>query len=333
VLRPLNNALTLLLTALSGVSCVLWARSLRYAEGVEIVWSKGSCLATTHPGEARVCWPSPVIRSPPPDRFHVTASSSLRTDDVSTLSHEQKRRPAFASGTVAVSGTAIRYLQVPFWPLSLACIIWPAAVLLARARRRWLCHSRGLCRVCRYDLRATPQRCPECGTIAQRGSAARRWGLAVAWAAALCCLFLGLRFSARHDFRSADCRPLTIAMLAGYTFDQQHGTLADVPLPIRQLDGQRISIEGYMIPMDPAENMTEFALVQSLSNTGLTGRGVLIQEIIIARVVSGRCIHYFPDSISISGTLHVAVQVEDGYIISIYTIDVDHAEPAPPGAR
>jgi hypothetical protein len=61
-------------------------------------------------------------------------------------------------------------LQFPFWGIALACAILPASWLLS-ARRRWRRESRernGQCVNCGYDLRATSDRCPECGKTAQR---------------------------------------------------------------------------------------------------------------------------------------------------------------------
>jgi hypothetical protein len=54
-------------------------------------------------------------------------------------------------------------LDVPFWLLGLGL----ATVAFFRPRR-WLASRRsiGSCRRCGYDLRATPGRCPECGTVA-----------------------------------------------------------------------------------------------------------------------------------------------------------------------
>ena len=172
----------------------------------------------------------------------------------------------------------------------------------------------------------TPLRCPECGAAPRHTTAARRLPVAASWAVALTALVAGFHWTAHHDFRSTTCRPIGLAWLAGYTFDQDHGTLADIPQPIRQLDGQHISLEGYMIPLDQADNITAFALVPNLYFD--QNRPPLIQETVVARVVDGRCLNYSPDAIRISGILHVRVETDDGYLISIYTLTIDHAEPA-----
>ena len=56
------------------------------------------------------------------------------------------------------------YLDIPFWFLTLAFALLPARWLMKRFRTGP--RSCNLCPTCGYDLRATPERCPECGTAA-----------------------------------------------------------------------------------------------------------------------------------------------------------------------
>ena len=62
-----------------------------------------------------------------------------------------------------------RIAALPYWlPTALfICLAVPSAKWLSR---RWLSrrHAAGYCRVCGYDLRATPDRCPECGRPKER---------------------------------------------------------------------------------------------------------------------------------------------------------------------
>jgi hypothetical protein len=52
----------------------------------------------------------------------------------------------------------------PFWQLFLLFLVLPARWVQLEHRRR--VKSRvGVCSECGYDLRATPERCPECGAI------------------------------------------------------------------------------------------------------------------------------------------------------------------------
>ena len=52
---------------------------------------------------------------------------------------------------------------VPFWSLAFVALLSPIVLILSSIRRRRR-RNKGLCPQCGYDLRATPDRCPECGT-------------------------------------------------------------------------------------------------------------------------------------------------------------------------
>jgi len=55
-----------------------------------------------------------------------------------------------------------QYIRVPHWFVMLLLGIAPAARLRAAVPRS---RRDGLCAFCGYDLRATPDRCPECGGV------------------------------------------------------------------------------------------------------------------------------------------------------------------------
>lgn len=71
-------------------------------------------------------------------------------------------RPGSTPAHMAVTGT-IYWWCFPYWPLVLGSTILPGLWLRRSMRQRRRRHL-GLCPLCGYDLRASPQRCPECGT-------------------------------------------------------------------------------------------------------------------------------------------------------------------------
>jgi hypothetical protein len=83
-----------------------------------------------------------------------------------TLSHDLFAVPTGrVHGSVIVTSTTI---DIPLWMLSVASGLSAIAIWRARGKAR---RRTGCCPSCGYDLRATPERCPECGTV-PRGAGA-----------------------------------------------------------------------------------------------------------------------------------------------------------------
>jgi hypothetical protein len=54
-------------------------------------------------------------------------------------------------------------LAIPYWSIALITAFLPLKSLYRRTKRSWR-RQRGRCPMCGYDLRASPQACPECGS-------------------------------------------------------------------------------------------------------------------------------------------------------------------------
>ena len=89
----------------------------------------------------------------------------------STIGTRQIRTPPGTATSAQLGWLLGRYdyleIGLPYWLLTTLMSIPPAWWLfrLVRAWRRRKHAAQGLCKTCGYDLRATPERCPECGTV------------------------------------------------------------------------------------------------------------------------------------------------------------------------
>jgi hypothetical protein len=71
------------------------------------------------------------------------------------------------------ANAAVYYVYLPASSLVLALSLPPAGWfwLRNRSRKRYAERLAGLCPSCGYDLRASPDRCPECGMVTAKGHA------------------------------------------------------------------------------------------------------------------------------------------------------------------
>ncbi|QOV88241.1 DUF3299 domain-containing protein [Humisphaera borealis] len=120
---------------------------------------------------------------------------------------------------------------------------------------------------------------------------------------------------------------LTIQALGNFEYDQEKG--GNIPADVQRLSGAAIRLRGYMIPMDQAENITQFALVPSLFACCF-GQPPSIQHTIVVNCPKGKAVGYTADEIFVEGKLTVKEKKDDGYIISVFEMEVSSVKLAPP---
>jgi hypothetical protein len=73
-------------------------------------------------------------------------------------------------GNWRIGGRRLVIVYVPYWLPALAAAVPPVALLASRLRGHRRLRA-GRCGNCGYDLRATPDRCPECGNVSTGATA------------------------------------------------------------------------------------------------------------------------------------------------------------------
>jgi hypothetical protein len=174
---PLFNSLAALSLALFIATIALWVRSYRVRDaapgslsntGLQIISSRGRLVVLR----------ATLIQSPTPStaraiivrNFLVLACTGDQLLNVPALSNGYGFGHASTEGNHSVNGRIVvgyRFdlLAVPYWSVIFLLAIIPA-LAINRSRSAHF-RTKGHCPTCGYDIRATPERCPECWTISR----------------------------------------------------------------------------------------------------------------------------------------------------------------------
>ena len=173
--RRLPNLLTALSLLLCAAVCVLWVRSYSRQDNLQVrprarsglvlhlFWAKGSVACTRTYGQVNAVMPA--------DRRVQFRAGGGQVPPTDLYAYWKRRGPVFHGGGLAVLRSAPEYgalggVLAPLWLPAAGFAVPPIVWLFVRLRSRGRRHLAGLCSQCGYDLRATPGRCPECGTVA-----------------------------------------------------------------------------------------------------------------------------------------------------------------------
>jgi hypothetical protein len=105
--------------------------------------------------------------------------------------------------------------------------------------------------------------------------------------------------------------------------------MAMIPESIRKLDGQRIFVEGFMLPIGyEKDRLAEFILVRDMPGC-CYGGPPNAHEWVKAVVKSPKLTTEMDHPVRVRGIFRVGVERQGGYLSSIYRLDAETAEVAP----
>jgi hypothetical protein len=178
--RRLFNGLAALSLVLFVAMTALWARSYFAVEAVfrthwdapaqrlsnvDIGWSDGEVTAYY----GRLAPPAQGFFPPPNIGWQHSTTHSISAGDAWWhIKHQPRTAFRGANGTLGWNENWNIAFRIS--PVAALAALLPGCWLLTKTRRK---HSQptGLCPDCGYDLRATPDRCPECGTVPPKSKA------------------------------------------------------------------------------------------------------------------------------------------------------------------
>ena len=181
--RRVFNLAAVVSLALSVALCVLWGRSYFFLDRVVYATTPGASQAQLHLGAESIqdtiaigyvyYHPKVPTHTPQPFTPGLVRRAARVTPGFSNVTRQFADENGYQVAGFGLFAWALssEYTNAghPVYNYGLLFPHWAAALLSGGVA--WLCYRRrgfvgkGLCPACGYDLRATPDRCPECGRI------------------------------------------------------------------------------------------------------------------------------------------------------------------------
>ena len=111
---------------------------------------------------------------------------------------------------------------------------------------------------------------------------------------------------------------LTLHELGNFEYNEQDDKT--IPDDVCKLEGAKVKISGVMMPMDQSGRVTRFLLVNDMMSC-CYGQAPKLQNVAMVELPKDKWIAATGDRIDITGKLHVKVQREDGFVLSIFQIE------------
>ena len=105
-------------------------------------------------------------------------------------------------------------------------------------------------------------------------------------------------------------------------FDYEEGM--ELPKEVSTYDGKRVKINGFMQREDGGDGPTEYFMLISES-CGCEGTP-LLNEVVFCSMPAGEGVEIEVGTVTVTGTLWIGEEIEDGVVLSLYSMDAESIE-------
>jgi len=120
---------------------------------------------------------------------------------------------------------------------------------------------------------------------------------------------------------------VNLKAMGNFSFDENNGTINDVPQQWRDLDGKKLSLIGEIYaPTEASDQIHRFELVYSIAKCCFGGPPK-VQERVFCAVPNNGTIQRPDGFANVKGTVHVKVKKDGNVVTSVYQLDVESVEP------
>lgn len=131
----------------------------------------------------------------------------------------------------------------------------------------------------------------------------------------------------------ADYQEITFTALSNFEYElpdpldpSARPDLTQVPPQVKALHGKKVSIRGFMLPIDLDQSGVSLFMLNGSADMCYFGAPVRMNEWIMVRMQAPRKARFTHLPIVVSGRLEVGEELKNGRVVSLYRLTADNAE-------